>query len=318
MKDSVLNKNDINLKVDHFELVPSKELFQLLIQNSNDSICLIDSEGNQVFLNKAAEKTTGFSINELLGPFSKVIIPEDLPKVMEAWNEVIQKKNKVVKVQYRHIHKTKDFIWMEAAGQNHLDNPALNAVVVNVRDITFQKETEELLKATNKELRKVNKLKDKLIKSELMNSEYLNELLFKRKTELTTNTLMLKQLITFHDKILKELKAINRNTDRETNKKLTQLISEISSSLKLINWNDFQNRFEELNKDYLNKFHDKFPSLSPSDYKLMMYLKMGFSSKEISAITQNTIETVEVSRSRLRKKLGLPASENLSLFIQKI
>jgi PAS domain S-box-containing protein len=271
-----------------------------------------------VFLNKAAERTTGFSMNELLGPFSKVIIPEDLPTVMKAWNEILQNKDKVVKVQYRHIHKTKPYIWMEAVGQNHLDHPALNAVVVNVRDITIQKETEELLKIKNEELRQVNKVKDKLIKSELRKSDYLSELLYKRKKELTTNALMLKQLSTFHDKILKELKVINRNTDQVTNDKLTRLISEISSSLKLINWKDFQNRFEELNKDYLKIFYTKFPSLSPSDYKIMVYIKMGFSSKEISALTQNTIQTIEVSRSRLRKKLSLPASENLSKFIQQL
>ncbi|MBI5538612.1 MAG: PAS domain S-box protein [Bacteroidia bacterium] len=308
--DSDSDKAELNLRKNEieFELLSSKQLFQLLIQNSNDSICLIDAEGNQVFLNNAAEKTTGYSIEELLGPFSKVIIPEDLPKVMQAWGDVLQNPDKVIKIQYKHIHKTKPYIWMEAVGQNHLSNPALNAVVVNVRDITVQKEIEELINAKNEELFHLNSIKDKLI-------EDLDDLLNKRKKELTTNALMLKQLSIFHSKILSELKLIKNCINNTKDEKLSELIAEITSSLKLINWKDFQNRYEEINQDYLKLLSKKFPSLSPTDCKILSYVKLGFSSKEMSALTQNSIESIQVARSRLRKKLGLSTSENLYKFI---
>jgi signal transduction histidine kinase len=41
------------------------------------------------------------------------------------------------------------FVWLEAVSHNFLDNPAINAVVANIRDITHLKENETELKALN-------------------------------------------------------------------------------------------------------------------------------------------------------------------------
>lgn len=129
----------------------SEERFRLMLKNSNDTFVLINAQGEQFYITDAAVRDTGFSIEELKGPISNVIYPDDLDIVLKAWNEVLTKKGENVRVQYRHKHKYKDYIWYEAVAQNYLDNPAIKAVVVNVRDITNIKETEiELIKAKEK------------------------------------------------------------------------------------------------------------------------------------------------------------------------
>lgn len=128
------------------ELQESEEKLQLMLNNSIDALGLINADGEQIFLTGASERSTGFSIDELKGPFVNVIHPDDLEIVMEAWEKVLANKDETVRVQYRHKHKYKEYIWYEAFARNYLDNPALNAVLINVRDITPIKEAETLLK----------------------------------------------------------------------------------------------------------------------------------------------------------------------------
>jgi len=129
----------------------SEEKLRLMLKNSSDTYVLVNEMGEQFYVSDAAVRATGFSLDELLGPIQNVIYPDDLDIVLKAWSEVLSKKDEVIRVQYRHKHKTKEYIWYEAVGQNFLDNPLINAVVVNVRDITTMKEFElELINAKEK------------------------------------------------------------------------------------------------------------------------------------------------------------------------
>ena len=122
-----------------------------MIKNSNDVFVLINEPGEQFYISDVAVKDTGFTIDELKGPFEKVIYQEDKEIVLNAWNAVLSNKEEIVRVQYRHKHKFKDYLWYEAVAQNLIDNPIIKAVVVNVRDITAIKQTEkELLTAKDK------------------------------------------------------------------------------------------------------------------------------------------------------------------------
>ncbi|MGB0424028.1 MAG: helix-turn-helix transcriptional regulator, partial [Flavobacteriales bacterium] len=51
---------------------------------------------------------------------------------------------------------------------------------------------------------------------------------------------------------------------------------------------------------------------------LCAYLKMNLSTKEIATIMNISVRGVEISRYRLRKKLGMEKDENLPEYIQSI
>lgn len=48
--------------------------------------------------------------------------------------------------------------------------------------------------------------------------------------------------------------------------------------------------------------------LSLAELKLAAFIKLGLTSKEIASLTYNTKESIDVARSRLRKKLKFPSS----------
>jgi PAS domain S-box-containing protein len=146
-----LNQTNQELIIAKQKAEQNEEKFRLMIKNSYDSFVLINEKGEQFYISDAAIRDTGFSIEELKGPIQNVIFPEDLEVILNAWNDLVSKKAETIRIQYRHKHKFKNYIWYEAVAQNFLNNPAINAVVANVRDITKIKETElELIKAKEK------------------------------------------------------------------------------------------------------------------------------------------------------------------------
>jgi PAS domain S-box-containing protein len=137
----------------------SEEKFRLMIRNSNDTFVLINEKGEQFYISDAAERDTGYTLEELRGPLQNVIYPDDLENVMLAWEDTLKNKGKVVRVQYRHKHKHKKYIWYEAVAQNFIDNPVINAVVVNIRDITAIKKTETDLRNAIEKAQESDRLK---------------------------------------------------------------------------------------------------------------------------------------------------------------
>ncbi len=128
-------------------LAESEERFRLMIKNISAIIVTIDKDGIQQFVSPVAEKITGYTQEELTGKsISEVIHPDDLPQVIKAWEEGTGNPNIEITVRYRHIHKTKGWVYLETVGQSFLNEPAVNAVIAIVHDITERKQAEEDLK----------------------------------------------------------------------------------------------------------------------------------------------------------------------------
>jgi PAS domain S-box-containing protein len=149
--NEVLKQTNLELNQAKQKVEESEEKFRLMVKNSNDTIVLINENREQFYISDAVIRDTGFAIEELKGPIQNMVHPDDWTAIKKLWYDGITKKGEVVRVQYRHKHKYKDYIWCEAVAQNFIDNPTIKAVVVNVRDITSIKETElELIKAKEK------------------------------------------------------------------------------------------------------------------------------------------------------------------------
>lgn len=93
---------------------------------------------------------------------------------------------------------------------------------------------------------------------------------------------------------------------------------EINQTLSAdVSWRRFEQNFNILYKGFLDKLSETYPGLSPTELKMCAYIKMGLSSKEIAPLTNIEVRSVEMSRHRIRKKMGLSRDENLSDFIKK-
>lgn len=83
-------------------------------------------------------------------------------------------------------------------------------------------------------------------------------------------------------------------------------------------WDQFAEQFDQVHVEFQQRITDRYPNLTKNDLKLCTYLRMNLSSKEMASLMYVTVRAIEVSRSRLRKRLGLAPGENLLQFIQSI
>jgi DNA-binding CsgD family transcriptional regulator len=84
-------------------------------------------------------------------------------------------------------------------------------------------------------------------------------------------------------------------------------------------WKEFETRFTSVHADFYERLKNLGPELSPAEVKVCAFLKLGLNTKEIASLLHKTPASIEVDRSRIRKKLGLTSQEvNLTTFIQEI
>lgn len=89
---------------------------------------------------------------------------------------------------------------------------------------------------------------------------------------------------------------------------IREIINELKAAQNLLAWNEFELRFQQVHTDFFRKLNEINPGLSPNDRRLCAFLKLNMTSKEISSITRQSYRSIEVARTRLRKKLGLTNS----------
>lgn len=139
-----------------------EERFKQLIRNSFDMIVLLDAEGNQQYVSESCERILGYSQDELMNipVIEEMIHPDDKSKVQEGFRDILEYRANGG-AQYRHRHKNGSWVYLEAFGSNQLENPLIQSIILNVRDITDRKEAEEALKESEAQLRELNATKDR-------------------------------------------------------------------------------------------------------------------------------------------------------------
>jgi ligand-binding sensor domain-containing protein/DNA-binding CsgD family transcriptional regulator len=77
----------------------------------------------------------------------------------------------------------------------------------------------------------------------------------------------------------------------------------------------FEDNFNTVHEDFLKRLKHQHSDLTAGDLKLAAYLRMNLSSKEISPLLFISVRSIENKRSRLRKKMGLNDSDNLTEYL---
>ncbi|MBL7803030.1 MAG: tetratricopeptide repeat protein [Saprospiraceae bacterium] len=82
-------------------------------------------------------------------------------------------------------------------------------------------------------------------------------------------------------------------------------------------WELFKNYFERGNPGYLYRLRTQFPKLSSAEERLLLLIKLNFTSQEAAATLGISKESIKKGRQRLRKRLGLNPDQDLELFIRQ-
>lgn len=83
-------------------------------------------------------------------------------------------------------------------------------------------------------------------------------------------------------------------------------------------WRTFMHNFDAAYEDFTKNLQSRHPGLTPTELRVCCYLKMGLSSKEIAPLFNISYRSVEMTRYRLRKKLGLTRENSLTDYLQSL
>jgi DNA-binding CsgD family transcriptional regulator len=97
-----------------------------------------------------------------------------------------------------------------------------------------------------------------------------------------------------------------------------QKVSRILENFPDTEDNSFSLQLEELHQGFLTTLSQRFTDLTTYDLRLCAYLKSGLTTREIAELMNVLPSSVNVSRSRLRKKLELAPKEDLFRFLRGV
>jgi PAS domain S-box-containing protein len=119
-------------------------LLELIVDNIDDLIAVIDSQGRRVWNNAAYARVLGYSVESLAGSNSLIEVhPDDLPKVQQALRDSML-SGSGRRIEYRLRHRSGNYVYLESQGwvlRASEDREQL--LVVISRDISQRKELEE-------------------------------------------------------------------------------------------------------------------------------------------------------------------------------
>ena len=160
--------------------------------------------------------------------------------------------------------------------------------------------------------------KEKLRTQNLLQKNLEHKLEYRMK-ELTNLALFISQRTSIYKAFTKSLKSLDFNDLNQQKREIKNLIKEYTFKF---DFNEDLQRFhtniETLQSDFLFKIKEKYPHLTTKDIQLAVQVKLKLSSKEIANINNISLNSVEIGRHRLRKKLGLEKKENLVNFLEKL
>jgi tetratricopeptide (TPR) repeat protein len=141
---------------------------------------------------------------------------------------------------------------------------------------------------------------------------------FNAKT-LTANTLNLIQKNEILEKIKTRAEDVRKASPEDLSARINSLINTANVALNIDkDWENFRIHFEQVHNNFFESLKMRYPDLNSNDLRLCALLKLNLDTKEIATVMDISPESVKVARSRLRKKLQLETSDNLSSFITSV
>jgi PAS domain S-box-containing protein len=134
----------------------SEERFRAIVEHTSDGIVLFDAFGRIRFASPAAGRIAGRAPEELLGQAAADFVhPDDLERVRAALAASLSAPGRLTSLECR--WRTKQGGWrdVEVVAANHLGNPAIAAIVADLRDVTERTRAESELLAQRAFLRQV-------------------------------------------------------------------------------------------------------------------------------------------------------------------
>jgi ligand-binding sensor domain-containing protein/DNA-binding CsgD family transcriptional regulator len=169
--------------------------------------------------------------------------------------------------------------------------------------------------AEQKKLQYIHELERNKTESELvaLRNEKLEADIHFKNSELASSAMHLVKKGELLSKLKAELAQVMKGFDNpQAAAELKKMIKALSEDEHIDQeWEKFAHHFDKVHSDFVVELKEKHPTITPNETKLCTYLRMNLSTKEIAQLMNISVRGVEISRYRLRKKLGITQETGL-------
>jgi PAS domain S-box-containing protein len=127
-------------------LTETTRWYSTILEHSSDYVMIVNGNGIVKYVSAPIERVMGYRPADIVDTGSfEFTHSDDKMAAAETLSEIIADPTIEVTVEFRAKHNDGSWRWLEVRGQNLLDDPVINGVMVNVRDITERKERERAI-----------------------------------------------------------------------------------------------------------------------------------------------------------------------------
>ena len=118
--------------------------------------------------------------------------------------------------------------------------------------------------------------------------------------------------------LAKQLQDLQKTVAQEPAKTALQELRKITSQVMRLE-SERNNELTTLaNADFFKRLLERWPDLTNNDLRICALLRRGMTSKEIAAVMCRESQTIDITRTRIRRKCGLQPDEDLNTFMMMV
>lgn len=139
-----LKRTNFQLEEQVAEVERTQNRMASLLENASEVVTIYEKNGQIRYISPSVERILGYSQDEMIGQKDiNYIQGEGIEVFDNMFRTLLNNPDESVTVQYIYQIKNGGEIWIEATGTNLLDDPAVQGIILNSRDITERRRAEQ-------------------------------------------------------------------------------------------------------------------------------------------------------------------------------
>ncbi len=126
------------------EVENAQKRLHSLLENASEIISIYNSEKQLTYVSPSVTKILGYTPQEMMsGKDIDRLTRKGEASFMEMFEQLLENPRIAITIEYTFMKKDGEKIFLEVTGRNLLDDPAIEGIIINSRDITERKRAEK-------------------------------------------------------------------------------------------------------------------------------------------------------------------------------
>jgi PAS domain S-box-containing protein len=126
------------------EVNRTQKRMQLLLENASEVITIYEKDGIVRYISPSVEKILGYRQEDIIDTTElDKVHPDARDEVHQQFMFLVENPQESITMQHQYLNSDDEYVWVEVTGTNQLEDPAIQGIIFNTRDITERRRAEQ-------------------------------------------------------------------------------------------------------------------------------------------------------------------------------